>query len=239
MKKEQVLKILITMIIATAIMFAFDIFFSIDSVSNAISRWIISLQNLKWIMWAAIWLIMFVQVCFIPIPAVVVIQAAMSVKVIQPELGVIGMFGTLDLWLFVIITMTAYMAGAVVAYFMGKKWGKKAVRWCAGSDEDYDKWPNVLTQKGKWWYAASVILPVFPDDLLCLVCGSVKFDFHFFFWSNLVGRSVGLLTMLGALAIVNGGGGHLSLIAWGVALVGEIIAYFVIKNYKKKENKEN
>ena len=38
MKKEQILKILIAMIIATALMFAFDILFSIPAITNAITN---------------------------------------------------------------------------------------------------------------------------------------------------------------------------------------------------------
>ena len=238
MKKEQIAKILITMIIATALMFLFDVIFSIEPINNAISNWIINLGSSRWLMWLAIWIVMFVQVCLIPIPAVVVIEAAMAVGVIQPKLGVIAMFGTWDLWLFVLVTITAYMAGALVAYFMGYKWGTKAIKWCAGDDVDYEKWCNLLNEKGKWYYALTVLLPVFPDDLLCLVCGSVKFDFKFFAISNLIGRSIGLICMLAALALVNSGNGYLSMIAWGIALIAEIVAYIIIKHkIKAEENK--
>lgn len=239
MKLTQITKILLTIIIATALMFFFDLLFSFPIITDAITNWIVSLGNAKWLMWLGIWVIMFVQVCLIPIPAVVVIQAAMSIGIIQPQLGLIRMFGTWDLWLFVIITMTAYMAGAVVAYFMGYKWGTKAVKWCAGEDADYDKWCKILTEKGKWYYAGTVLLPVFPDDLLCLVCGSVKFNFNFFFWANLFGRTIGLICMLGTLAIVNSGNGHISTIAWGVALVLEIVTYIILKIREKRQNTDN
>ena len=233
MKKEQILKILMTMIIATALMFAFDILFSIPAITNAITNWIKSLGDNMWLMYLAVWIVMFVQVCFIPIPAVVVIEAAMGVGIIQPKLGLIGMFSTQNLWIFVLVTISAYMLGAVVAYGMGYLWGQKAVRWCAGGETDYDKWSKVLTEKGKWWYAATVVLPVFPDDLLCLVAGSVKFNFHFFFWSNMFGRSIGLITSLAALTIVNSGSGNLSMIAWGLALIIEIVVYFTLKYTEK------
>ena len=72
-----------------------------------------------WLMYLAVWIVMFVQVCFIPIPAVVVIEAAMGVGIIQPKLGLIGMFSTQNLWIFVLVTISAYMLGAVVAYGMG------------------------------------------------------------------------------------------------------------------------
>lgn len=233
MKKEQILRILLLAIIGTVLMLGFEILFNIDSISNAITNWVAS-QN-TWLIYIAIWLIMFLQVSVIPIPAIIVITAAIGAGVLRTDLG-LAMFGLPETWLFILVTMFAYMLGACISYLVGRKWGRKAVKWCAGSEEDYDKWANFLGTKGKWPYAITVLLPVFPDDLLCLVAGSVKFDFSFFFFSNLIGRTIGLLTTLFSLVIIGAGGGSpIAMIAWIVALVLEIIGYIIIKFYKRKD----
>lgn len=240
MNLQQIKKILKVMLIATILMFAFEILFAdFTGISNILSNWVANIEQ-KWILYLVIWIIMYVQVCFIPIPAYIVLNAAIVAKVIDPTLGVFKMFSTSNCWIFIAIVISAYMLGAMTAYFMGYKWGRKAVKWCAGSDDEYDKWANTLNEKGKWWYALTVLLPVFPDDLLCLVAGSVKFNCNFFFISNLIGRSIGLICMIGALAIMqsaNSGGIPWTMIGWGIAVLIEIIALVIInKKIKKREN---
>ena len=82
------------------------------------------------------------------------------------------------------------MTGVAIAYILGFKFGSKAVRWCAGSDEDYQKWIKVFNTKGKWYYALTVLLPVFPDDILCIVAGGVKMNFGFFMIVNFICRFI-------------------------------------------------
>ena len=206
MNREQVIKILRLVVIATLVMFLFEVLFSIPGVTDGISNWVEGIEH-KWALWAALWFIM---------------------------------FSTWDCWIFIIICLSASMVGSITAYGMGRRWGKKAIKWCAGSDEEYDKWSKVLNERGKWWYASTVLFPVFPDDLLCLVAGSVKFDFHFFFWSNVIGKSIGLICMIGTLALMqsaNEGGIPWTLIGWGIAL----IALFVLERiltHKHKKDKE-
>ena len=104
------------------------------------------------------------------------------------------------------------------------------MKWCAGSEEEFDKWSNLLNTKGKWWYALTVLFPLFPDELLCLVAGAVKFDFTFFTIANLLGRSIGLIAMILTLELIGsmGGGIPLMVIVWAVALIIELIIYLKI-----------
>ena len=164
---------------------------------------------------------MFLQVTILNLPAYVILSACVSIGI-----NTIG-------WEFILITISAYMCGCLLAYWLGFKFGKKAVKWCAGSEEDYNKWCDVLNEKGKWWYLITVLFPFFPDDLLCIVAGSVKFNFWFYFISNLIGRTIGLITMLYTLKLIGmiGGGFPFMIIVWGVALLVEIIIYLVL--YKK------
>ena len=181
MNKQQIIKILKVSMIATAIMLGFEILFSFDIITNWFGELIIKSGNLAYLV---IWVIMFLQVTILNIPAYVILSASVSIGI-----------STLS-WEFILVTISAYMCGCLLAYWLGFKFGKKAVKWCAGSEEDYDKWCDVLNEKGKWWYLITVLFPFFPDDLLCIVAGSVKFNFWFYFFSNLIGRTIGLITML-------------------------------------------
>lgn len=222
MKKEQILKILKVAIIMTLIILAVEIIFSIPVVNNWFASLITSSEG--WIVYLVIWLIMFLQTTVLNIPAYVVLSASVSVGI-----------NTLSV-LYIVVVLSAYIAGCLLAYWIGYKFGKKAVKWCAGSEEDYEKWSKVLNKKGKWWYFVTVIFPMFPDDILCLVAGAVKFNFPFYILSNIIGRGIGLVTMLLFLELIGsmGGGFPYMVIVWAIALLVEIIIYFVLK---KKENK--
>ena len=222
MNKQQLIKILKVSMIATAIMLGFEILFSFDVITNWFGELITKSGDWAYLV---IWIIMFLQTNILSIPAYVILSACVSIGI-----NTIG-------WEFILITISAYMCGCLLAYWLGFKFGKKAVKWCAGSEEDYNKWCDVLNEKGKWWYLITVLFPFFPDDLLCIVAGSVKFNFWFYFFSNLIGRTIGLITMLYTLKLIGmiGGGFPFMIIVWGVALLIEIIIYLVL--YKKNMQK--
>lgn len=237
MNKQQVIKIIDVMFVAVLFMTAFEVLFAFPQVTNSIQTWIEGMEN-KTMIWIAFWLVMFIQVCIIPIPAYIVLNAAVNIHIIDSTLG-LKVFATQDLWILILVIISAYMAGASVAYLAGAKLGKKAVLWCAGTEEEYDKWSDVFNRGGKWAYAATVLFPLFPDDLLCLVAGSVRIHFGFFFVSNLICRSIGTITMIATLVIFNNfnkGGIPWTLIIWVTVLIGLIVAYHVLKYLIKKEN---
>lgn len=237
MDKKQIIKIIDVLIVAVFFMLVFEIIFAIPQVEEGISNFIINLEN-RWLVWLTIWIIMFIQVCIIPIPGYIVLNAAVNIGIINTKLGLGQVFSGGDFWILILVTISAYMAGALFAYFIGAKLGKKAVLWAAGSEEDYDKWREVIYKKGKWAYALTVILPLFPDDLLCLVCGSMKFDLGFFVVSNVIGRTVGLITMVSVLVLfdsMSNGSIPWSLILWGFVFILMLVAYFVLKNKIKQE----
>ena len=235
MNKRQVSKILLLATIATLVMFIFEIIFNIPVVSNGIQDWVQSVNGIY--IFGAIWLITYLQVAIIPIPGIIITTATMGAGIIDTSLG-LAIFGQWYTWLYVIVSITACLAGALTAYAMGRKWGRKAVTWCAGSSEEYDKWSAFLSKKGKIPYFATVLLPVFPDDILCLVAGSVRFDFWWFFWSNVIGRTIGLIATLFSLTVLGAGGGTpVAAIAWAAALVAEVIGLVILELLIKRDKK--
>ena len=237
MNKEQVYKLLKLTIIATAFMTFFEAIFAIPGVTQFISDYIHGISN-KWLLWLTIWMIMFIQVCIIPIPAYIVLNAAVNIGLVSRGTTIVGSLSSSHFWIFVAVSISAYMAGAVIAYLFGYKFGRKALMWCAGSEDEYDKWSDFIGHKGKWAYAATILFPMFPDDLLCLVAGSVKIHFGFFFTSNLICRTIGLVTMLIVLVVFNhvtSGAIPWSFIVWCVILIALIIIDKKLGNDLKKE----
>ena len=227
MKREQLLKILKVAIISTIVIFVAEGIFAIPGISNWFSKLITNSNGVM--VWIVIWIIMFLQVTLLNIPAYVILSACASIK----GLEILSIT-------YILVVLSAYMCGCLLAYWLGYKFGKKAVKWCAGSDEDYAKWSSYLNKKGKLWYLLTVTFPFFPDDLLCLVAGAVRFDFGWYTLANFIGRGIGLITMILTLKLIGAVSGDfpIMLIIWAMALVAEIIFYYLIKSKHQKEMQE-
>lgn len=222
MNKEQLDKLLKVFIITTLIMLACEIIFSLKPVNDFFGNWIKSSSGIY--VYVIIWLIMFGQVTILNIPAYVILSACFSIG-----------FEILS-WQYILTVTTAYMCGCVLAYWLGRGFGVKAVKWCAGSEEDFNKWSEFMNKKGKIWYFLTILLPLFPDDLLCIVAGSVKFHFGFYALANFIGRSIGLVVMILTIKLLGSiGGGQFPfmIIAWAVALVIEMTIYIINKQKLK------
>lgn len=129
-------------------------------------------------------LLQFLQVTFIPLPA--------SVTTI---VGVI-LFGPIKAFA---ISLFAILCGSFVAYFLGRVFGNKILPWAIGHDKSEDV--SNLLAKGKIPFFFMMLLPFFPDDLLCLLAGVSKMDFRFFLITNIITRSIGLF----CLCFISGG----------------------------------
>ena len=234
MNKTQIYKSLVVAIFAILFMFVFEIIFSIDSVCVAITNFISGINS--WVVYLVIWAIVFIQVTIIPVPMWVVINAAVVIPAINLSLKVF------DGWLFILIVLSATIVGVIIAYIIGNKFGVRAIKWCAGDENDFNKWSEFVNKKGKIWYALSVLLPVFPDDILCFVAGALKFNFAYFLIVNIFFRFIGIVAMLLTLSTLhsfNNSGFPFSVVLWGVLLIACVIACVVIKNKVAKEkNKE-
>lgn len=223
MKKDQIIRLLKVALVTTAILLIFEGIFSTPAINNFFTGLISGSSG--WLAYLFVWLIMFLQVTILNIPAYSVLAACTS----------IGM-KTLDI-VFISVVLSAYMVGCILAYWLGRWFGKRAVKWCAGSEEDYDKWSSVLNSKGKIWYFLTVLFPFFPDDILCLVAGAVKFNFGLYTIMNFVGRGIGLVTTILTLGLINkvSDGFPIMVIVWAVALIAELVGYIILsKNDKSK-----
>ena len=126
------------------------------------------------VVWVVLWLLMFAQVTIIPMPAMPIYAFCINTTLVSFRTDVWGLFSVRTLFFTIFVTSASVM-GAIVAYWMGRLGGKKA---------------------GKWIYAATVLLPIFPDDIICIVVGSMKMDFKFYSIVNFTGRIIGTYCML-------------------------------------------
>lgn len=234
MKTKQIYNLIKIALFCCILLCFNEFFFSLEFVNTFVENLFSSTTNVV-VLLVLVWLIMFLQVWLIPIPAITIIQIASHTSLISNGLF---NFHSNDL-IFIAITLSAYFFGFIIAYFIGYKFGKKALVWAAGNEEDYQKWQKFITTKGKWWYALTVLLPCFPDDFLCFVAGSVKLNFAFFTITNLICRLIGIIASIQTLNLIESASSSSPSIGFFIYLLISIVLFillFVFKNKLKKEN---
>lgn len=83
-------------------------------------------------------------------------------------------------WIAFFVSYASVVLGSVIAFYIGRLFGKPVVYWCVGKDAT-DKYIDLLGNKGNVLFALMQLLPFFPDDILCMVAGLTKMSFKFFF----------------------------------------------------------
>ncbi len=143
------------------------------------------------------------QVTFLPIPSTISTLAGVLI------------YGPLQAAL---LSLSGIMLGSVLAFWLGRVFGKKLVIFMVGK-ETCKKWTRFLTN-AKYSFFVMMLLPIFPDDVLCLVAGLTDMSWTFFVVTNLISRPIGIFLTCylgsGQLIPYHGWG----LVAWGFIVVG-------------------
>ena len=158
----------------------------------------------------------FLQVTFLPLPAMVTTLAG------------VYLFGP---WETTLLSIIAIMLGRLFAFFLGRKIGVPVVKWMIGK-EDMEKWADILA-RGKYTFFLMLVLPFFPDDILCMVAGITSITWKFFIIANIVGVTIACFTICfftSGQIIPFSGWGIPVWIVIGIALVVLFICSFKYKD---------
>ncbi len=165
--------------------------------------------------------IQFVQVTFLPIPAFVSTVAGTLV------------FGP---WIAAGISYVAIMAASIFSFFLGRKIGRRFVVWVVG-EETTAKWQSKL-ERGKYAFFLMMLFPIFPDDILCLVVGATtSMTYRFFIITNLITRPIAIIT-----TCFFGSGLVIPFSGWGIpvwialVIVGIALFYISLRYQPQIEN---
>ena len=162
----------------------------------------------------------FLQVTFLPLPSTITTLAGVYV------------FGPLKAAL---LSLAGVILGSVFAFFLGRVFGKKLVEFMVGKDT-CEKWTKFLTD-AKYSFFIMMVLPVFPDDVLCLVAGLTDMSWTFFVVTNLISRPIGIFTTcyLGSGELIPYHGWGLGV--WAVIVV--VVAVLIYLSYRYRDQIEN
>jgi uncharacterized membrane protein YdjX (TVP38/TMEM64 family) len=219
---KQINKILSLTLIVLSIVVGFEILFYHRVITNWLSDVVTNAGVWSWVV---LGIVQFLQVVLIPMPATFITLISMKM---YPD----------NLYLLFAITLAVIMLGVATSYWIGRKWGKKAVIWCAGSEEEYEKWLGVLkSKKTNLIYLVTILFPIFPDDILCLIAGSIKMNFWWYFVANLVGRAIGLVTFMFVFKAISNS--IWSIIVMIALLVALVVIKIIVKRRLTRESCDN
>ena len=165
--------------------------------------------------------ITFLQVTFIPLPGAITILAGNY------------LFG---FWLGFILSFIGMMIGSMVAFLLGRSIGRKFVYWAIGDKALVDFYLNKLKSKEIVLLFFMFLLPLFPDDALCLIAGITKIKTFVFTLIQLITRPI---SILGTLLFMSGeiipyeGFGLLFIILIGIT---SIILFIFSYKYSERIN---
>ncbi len=154
--------------------------------------------------------IQMLQVMFLPIPAAVICLAGAIIY--GPLIG--SIYCSLGIIL-----------GSLVSYFIGKVFGFRLVSWITGRDNAL-KYGAILSKRGSTFLPIAFLLPLFPDDILCLIAGITTMKFSYFAFVVCVFRPIGVFCMS-----YFGGGYVIPFSGWGLYVWGVVIALMIVFIY--------
>jgi len=162
-------------------------------------------------------LLQFLQVTFIPLPSPIIVGAGALI------------YGPFQSGL---LSLAGILLGSSFAFFLGRVFGKSIVSFMVG-DELCVKWQNFLN-KFKYSFILMMLLPLFPDDVLCLVAGITNMSWMFFMTTQLITRPIGVFLVSffssGQIIPYHGWG----LIVWAIFLIASVALIYLASRYRDK-----
>lgn len=162
----------------------------------------------------------FLQVTFVPIPSTILTIAGSII------------YGPLQGGL---LSLSGILLGSVLAFLLGRVFGRRLVTFMVGK-QTCEKWVRFLS-KARYTFFFMMLLPMFPDDVLCLVAGVTSMSWAFFVITNLLTRPIGifLTSYLGSGQIIPYHGWGLAV--WAIILVAVGILMWLVTKYDDRIEK--
>ena len=100
-----------------------------------------------------------------------------------------------------LIVFSGVIVSSIAMYLTGRFGGYRLCVRMVGK-EDCDRSIELLRERGTVFFPVMMLFPVFPDDALVMISGTLKMKLSWFFPSIIVGRGVGIATIIFGLSIV-------------------------------------
>ncbi len=196
-----------------------DKFSSVDEIA--------AMLNSKYKVWTVLlyMLVQFMQVSFIPIPAFITTAAGIAIfnNWYEP----------------VIYSLIAIISASIFSFALGRWFGKPFVSYVVGRD-NMQQYLKKTKGKERPVFFMMFLLPLFPDDILCMVAGITTMSYRFFIIMQLLTRPPAVIgTILTVYGVVDK---SILTTPWGIVLavllaIGFIAAVYLSIKYAEQIEK--
>ena len=104
-------------------------------------------------------------------------------------------------WEAFLLSFVSVMISSTVMYLIGRFGGYRICAHILG-EEDCEKSLTLLRNKGTVYFPLMMMFPIFPDDALVMIAGTLKMSLKWFIPSIVVGRGIGIATIVFGLSLV-------------------------------------
>ena len=160
--------------------------------------------------------ITFLQVTFIPIPSTITV--------------LVGTY-LFSFWEAFVYSFIGMVLGSVLAFYLGRLFGRSFVNWIVGDKVIVDKYLKKIKGKESVLLFFMFLFPFFPDDLLCLIAGVLTISPISFTIMQVITRSVSILVtelMLSGIIIPYDAWGLPVIIIFSLIF---ILIFFIVYKY--------
>ncbi len=104
-------------------------------------------------------------------------------------------------WQAFLIVFSGVIISSTAMYLVGRYGGYKLCVKMLG-EVDCERAMSLLRNKGSVFFPIMMLFPMFPDDALVMIAGTLKMKLGWFFPSIIIGRGVGIATIIFGLSVV-------------------------------------
>ena len=193
--KKQIINILsiIIMLVAVSlvsliILLLFDIIYFDDGMKLNVELFN-SFRNswYGWLIILAFQVVLTVLLCFIPgtsMAFIILMQALFD----KP-------------WHAFVLAFIGVLISSTFMYLVGRSGGYKICEKILG-EKDCKKASELLNHRGAVYFPIMMLFPIFPDDALVMIAGTLKMDLKWFIPSIIFGRGIGVATIIFGLRVI-------------------------------------
>ena len=113
----------------------------------------------------------------------------------------LAVFDYLPPFVIFLICFASVVITSVVMDLIGRFGGNKAIIKILGQ-KDYDEAKDLIQEKGMVYVPVMYLLPIFPDDAICMVSGATKMNFWVHLLEIILCRGIGCATVIFGVQII-------------------------------------
>lgn len=104
-------------------------------------------------------------------------------------------------WQAFLLSFISVMASSLTMYLIGRFGGYKVCKKLLGED-DCKQASELLNHKGAVYFPLMMMFPVFPDEALIMIAGTLKMSLKWFVPSVVFGRGIGIASIVFGMSII-------------------------------------